>query len=85
MVTKQFRFPLTFTVWTKKYNGSQRELKLLLIKASYFVLSRKRMTYRCVNVTLDHKTSQNGCIWSNSQQDIVWVKIIIFLFYAKNH
>ncbi len=39
-----------------------------------------------IYVTLDHKTSHKslGFICSNSQQYIVWVKIIVFLFYAKN-
>ncbi len=38
-----------------------------------------------IYVTLDHKTSLKslGCICSNSQQYIVWVKCIFF--YAKNH
>ncbi len=38
-------------------------------------------------VTLDHKPSLKslGYICSNSQKYIVWVKIIVFFFYAKNH
>ncbi len=41
-----------------------------------------RITY----VTLDHKTSHKSHMYicSNSQQYIVWVKIIKH-FYAKNH
>ncbi len=35
------------------------------------------------NVTLDLKL--HGDIYSNSQKYIVWVKIIDFFFYAKNH
>ncbi len=38
-------------------------------------------------VTLEHKTSLKslGYICSNSQQYIVWVKIIHFSFMPKNH
>ncbi len=38
-----------------------------------------------LNVTLDHKTSQksHGYMCSNSQQYIVWVKIIDFSFMPK--
>ncbi len=41
----------------------------------------------CVCVTLDHKTclKSHWYICSNSQKYIVWVKIIDFSFYAKNH
>ncbi len=40
-----------------------------------------------IYVTLEHKSSVEslGYICSNSQKHIVWVKIIDFLFYAKNH
>ncbi len=38
-----------------------------------------------INVTLEHKSShkQHSYICSNSQQYIVWVKIIIFYFMPK--
>ncbi len=49
-----------------------------MLKTSYNTLS---IEY----VTLDHKTSRksHGYICSNSQQYIVWVKMIDVFFYAK--
>ncbi len=47
----------------------------------YFLISNDYLTF----VTLDHKTSLKslGYICSNSQQYIVWVKIIHFSFMPK--
>ncbi len=52
----------------------------------YIVLDLpEKSTFNAIYVTLDHKTSlkSHGYIYSNSQQYIVWVKIIDFSFMPK--
>ncbi len=62
-------------------------LKYILIENNYF--ASQYYSYNFVYVTLDHKTSlksqvsSHGYICSNSQQYIVWVKIIDFSFMPK--
>ncbi len=60
--------------------GSSKKLSEFLIESFLFIVLRTL-------VTLEHKTSLKslGYICSNSQKYIVWVKIIDFFFYAKNH
>ncbi len=56
---------------------------------NFFNIPNKKcfLSTKSAYVTLDHKTSLKslGYICSNSQKYMVWVKIIDFFFYAKNH
>ncbi len=55
----------------------------ILLNIYFCVLWKKGRIY----VTLEHKTSHKslGYIYRNSQQYIVWVKMIDFSFMLKNH